>query len=213
MALRDVKLDDKYDLGQRRVFVSGFQALVRLCLMQKELDRRNGLNTAGFVSGYRGSPLGGLDQQLAHAGKFLKSENIVFQPGLNEDLAATAVWGSQQVGLHPDALYAGGPSEGCVYVELTTSGKAWGRGPTDSDVHGVMKRTTDSPAWRHIQMLASLISKDGNTPQITGWEDGREYPNAEQMKQLQEENSRLKQLVADLSLDKTMLQDVLRKKF
>jgi acetylornithine deacetylase/succinyl-diaminopimelate desuccinylase-like protein len=85
-----------------------------------------------------------------------------------------------------DALYAGGPSEGCVYVELTTSGKAWGRGPTDSDVHGVMKRTTDSPAWRHIQMLASLISKDGNTPQITGWEDGREYPNAEQMKQLQE---------------------------
>jgi acetylornithine deacetylase/succinyl-diaminopimelate desuccinylase-like protein len=85
-----------------------------------------------------------------------------------------------------DALYVGGPSEGCVYVELTTSGKAWGRGPTDSDVHGVMKRTTDSPAWRHIQMLASLTSKDGNTPQIKGWDDGREYPTPEQMKQLEE---------------------------
>ncbi len=85
-----------------------------------------------------------------------------------------------------DALYVGGPSEGCVYVELTTSGKAWGRGPTDSDVHGVMKRTTDSPAWRHIQMLASLISKDGNTPQIKGWDAGREFPTPEQMKQLED---------------------------
>ena len=63
MALRDVKLNDKYDLGHRHVFVTGFQALVRLCLMQKELDRRNGLNTAGYVTGYRGSPLGGLDGQ------------------------------------------------------------------------------------------------------------------------------------------------------
>ena len=73
MALRDVKLDDKYDLGQRRVFVTGFQALVRLCLMQKELDRRNGLNTAGFVSGYRGSPLGGLDSQFLRARPFSKT--------------------------------------------------------------------------------------------------------------------------------------------
>jgi acetylornithine deacetylase/succinyl-diaminopimelate desuccinylase-like protein len=84
-----------------------------------------------------------------------------------------------------DALYAGGPSEGCVYVELKTSGKAWGRGPTDSDVHGVMKRTTDSPAWRHIQMLASLTSKDGNTPNIPGWQDGREFPTPDQMKELE----------------------------
>ena len=64
MPLRDVKLDDKYDLGQNPVFVTGFQALVRLCLMQKELDRRNGLNTAGYITGYRGSPLGGLDQPI-----------------------------------------------------------------------------------------------------------------------------------------------------
>ena len=67
MPLRDVKLDDKYDLGHSQVFVTGFQALVRLCLMQKELDRRNGLNTAGYVSGYRGSPLGGLDSQFLRA--------------------------------------------------------------------------------------------------------------------------------------------------
>ena len=72
MALRDVTLDDKFDLGQRHIFVTGFQALVRLCLMQKELDRRNGLNTAGFVTGYRGSPLGTLDSQFLRARRFLE---------------------------------------------------------------------------------------------------------------------------------------------
>ena len=107
MALRDVKLDDKYDLGQRRVFVTGFQALVRLCLMQKELDRRNGLNTAGFVSGYRGSPLGGLDNQFLRAAPFLDKSNIRFQGGINEDLAATAVWGSQQAELRGEGKYDG----------------------------------------------------------------------------------------------------------
>jgi acetylornithine deacetylase/succinyl-diaminopimelate desuccinylase-like protein len=83
-----------------------------------------------------------------------------------------------------DALYAGGPSEGCVYVELTTSGTAWGRGPTVSDIHGVFKRTTDSPAWRHIHMLASLTSPDGNTPLIKGFFDGMEKPTPEQMDEL-----------------------------
>jgi len=66
----------------------------------------------------------------------------------------------------------GGGSEGCVYVELTTSGKAWGRGPTDSDIHGAHKRSADSPAWRHIKMLASLVSDDGNTPLIEGFYEG-----------------------------------------
>ena len=66
----------------------------------------------------------------------------------------------------------GGGSEGCVYVELTTSGKSWGRGPTDSDIHGSNKRSVDSPAWRHIKMLASLVSDDGNTPKIDGFFDG-----------------------------------------
>ncbi len=89
MPLRDVKLEDKYDLGHTHVFVTGFQALVRLCLMQKELDRRNGLNTAGYVSGYRGSPLGGLDTQFQRAAPFLKKSDVRFQAGLNEDLAAT----------------------------------------------------------------------------------------------------------------------------
>jgi len=79
-----------------------------------------------------------------------------------------------------DALYSGGPSEGCVYVELTTSGTAWGRGPTISDVHGVMKRTTDSVAWRHIHMLASLTSPDGNTPLIKGFFENMEKPTPEQ---------------------------------
>jgi indolepyruvate ferredoxin oxidoreductase len=107
MALRDVKLDDKYDLGQRRVFVTGFQALVRLCLMQKELDRRNGLNTAGFVTGYRGSPLGGLDSQFLRAKPFLEKSDVRFQGGINEDLAATAVWGSQQAELRGEGKYDG----------------------------------------------------------------------------------------------------------
>jgi indolepyruvate ferredoxin oxidoreductase len=107
MPLRDVKLDDKYDLGQRRVFVTGFQALVRLCLMQKELDRRSGLNTAGFVTGYRGSPLGGLDGQFMRAAPFLGKSDIRFQGGINEDLAATAIWGSQQAELRGEGKYDG----------------------------------------------------------------------------------------------------------
>jgi indolepyruvate ferredoxin oxidoreductase len=107
MPLRDVKLEDKYDLGHSHVFVTGFQALVRLCLMQKELDRRNGLNTAGFVSGYRGSPLGGLDTQFQRAAAFLKKSDVRFQSGINEDLAATAVWGTQQAELRGEGKFDG----------------------------------------------------------------------------------------------------------
>ncbi|HEV2273015.1 MAG TPA: M20/M25/M40 family metallo-hydrolase, partial [Acidobacteriaceae bacterium] len=80
-----------------------------------------------------------------------------------------------------DAMLGGGGSEGCVYVELTTSGTNWGRGPTVSDIHGVYKRTTDSPAWRHIQMLASLTSKDGNTPLIKGFFDDYVPPTPEEV--------------------------------
>ena len=107
MALRDVTLDDKYDLGQRHIFVTGFQALVRLCLMQKELDRRNGLNTAGYITGYRGSPLGNLDSQFLRAKGFLEKSVVRFQGGINEDLAATAVWGSQQAALRGEGKYDG----------------------------------------------------------------------------------------------------------
>ena len=83
-----------------------------------------------------------------------------------------------------DALFVGGPSEGCVYVELTTSGKSWGRGPMQSDIHGVRKRTIDSVAWRHIQMLASLTSKDGNTPLIKGFFENKEPPTPADVAQM-----------------------------
>lgn len=102
-ALEDVTLDDKYSLETGRAFMSGTQALVRLPMLQRERDRAAGLNTAGFISGYRGSPLGGVDQALWKAKEHLARHKIVFQPGLNEDLAATAVWGSQQVNLSPKA--------------------------------------------------------------------------------------------------------------
>ena len=101
--LAEVSLDDKYTLEEGRVFLTGTQALVRLPLMQRARDQAAGLNTGCFISGYRGSPLGGFDQQLWRARKFLEKSNIHFQPGVNEDLAATAVWGTQQVGLYPGA--------------------------------------------------------------------------------------------------------------
>ncbi|MBL8453948.1 MAG: hypothetical protein JNK97_14480, partial [Zoogloea sp.] len=94
-------LDDKYATPSGRVYLTGYQALVRLLLIQRDRDRAAGLDTAGFVSGYRGSPLGGLDQTLWKAKAHLASHDIVFQPGINEDMAATAVWGSQQVALSP----------------------------------------------------------------------------------------------------------------
>src|SRR3954465_1830739 len=106
-ALSDVTLDDKYQLESGRVYVPGVQALVRLLILQRQRDVLAGLDTAGFVSGYRGSPLGALDQSLWKAQQFLDRAHIKFQPGLNEDLAATAIWGSQQVNLYPDAKYHG----------------------------------------------------------------------------------------------------------
>lgn len=102
-----VSLDDKYELQQGRALITGVQALIRIMLDQRRLDERAGLKTAGFVSGYRGSPLGGLDQQAHRASAHLAKANIVFKEGLNEDLAATAVWGSQQVNLFPGARYDG----------------------------------------------------------------------------------------------------------
>ncbi|MBF6615306.1 MAG: indolepyruvate ferredoxin oxidoreductase family protein [Candidimonas sp.] len=106
-ALGTVTLDDKYTLEKGRAYMSGTQALVRLPMLQKARDRRAGLNTAGFISGYRGSPLGALDQALWKAKTHLADNDIVFQPGLNEDLAATSVWGTQQVTLYPDATRDG----------------------------------------------------------------------------------------------------------
>lgn len=97
----DWKLEDRYARHEGRLFLTGTQALVKLPLLQAELDRRAGLNTAGFISGYRGSPLGGYDAALWKAKAELAAAGIVFQPGVNEDLAATAVLGSQQAGSLP----------------------------------------------------------------------------------------------------------------
>lgn len=107
MNLRPVDLNDKYDLDAKRVFITGTQALIRLCLMQGRLDRKAGLTTAGYVTGYRGSPLGGLDSQFPRARKQLGEINVVYEPGLNEDLAATALWGSQQAELRGDGKFDG----------------------------------------------------------------------------------------------------------
>ncbi len=106
-ALKTVSLDDKYALDTTRAYMTGIEALVRLPILQHQRDLDRNLNTAGFISGYRGSPLGGLDQALWKAQKFLDAHHITFQPGINEDLAATAVWGSQQVNLFPGAHYDG----------------------------------------------------------------------------------------------------------
>jgi indolepyruvate ferredoxin oxidoreductase len=105
--LHEVSLDDKYTLDHGRAFMTGTQALVRLPMLQRSRDLVAGLNTGGFISGYRGSPLGGLDQSLWKAKQHLAEHHVTFQPGVNEDLAATSIWGTQQVGLFPGAKYDG----------------------------------------------------------------------------------------------------------
>src|SRR5881275_2766581 len=105
--IHEITLDDKYALQSGRAFMTGTQALVRLPMLQRVRDLAASLNTAGFISGYRGSPVGGFDKALWDARKFLKAHDVVFQPGLNEDLAATAVWGSQQVNLYRGARVDG----------------------------------------------------------------------------------------------------------
>ncbi|WP_075255675.1 indolepyruvate ferredoxin oxidoreductase family protein [Herbaspirillum camelliae] len=107
LLLDDVSLDDKYTLERGRVFMTGIQALVRLPMLQRQYDERAGLNTAGFITGYRGSPLGAVDQTAEKARKYLEAKQIRFHPGMNEDLAATSVWGTQQVNLFKGAQYDG----------------------------------------------------------------------------------------------------------
>jgi indolepyruvate ferredoxin oxidoreductase len=131
----DVTLDDKYVLEEGRAFVTGVQALLRVMLDQNKLDRAAGLNTAGFVSGYRGSPLGGLDQQAGRAKKHLQAANVIFKEGLNEDLAATAVWGSQQANLFPGAKYDG------------VTGLWYGKAPGVDRTGDVFKHANFSGTW------------------------------------------------------------------
>ena len=107
LRLRPATLDDKYEVEDGNVYVTGTQALVLLPLLQRRRDLAAGLNTAGYISGYRGSPLGTYDLALAKAQKHLERHHVKFVPGLNEDLAATAVWGTQQANAFPDARYDG----------------------------------------------------------------------------------------------------------
>jgi indolepyruvate ferredoxin oxidoreductase len=107
MPLADVHLDDKYTLESGRVFLTGIQALVRLPMEQRRRDLAAGHRTAGYISGYRGSPLGAFDQQLLRASSYLDTHHVRFNPGVNEDLAATALWGTQQAHLDGEGSYDG----------------------------------------------------------------------------------------------------------
>ncbi len=142
LANPNVTLDDKYTLESGRIFLSGVQALVRLPLVQRQRDKAAGLNTAGFISGYRGSPLGGFDQNLWRAQKFLKAANVHFQPGLNEDLAATAVWGAQQVN-----MFAGARCDGIF-------GIWYGKGPGVDRTGDVFKHANNAGTSRFGGVLA-----------------------------------------------------------
>jgi indolepyruvate ferredoxin oxidoreductase len=144
MPLRPVTLDDKYDLSKDRIFVTGFQALVRLTLMQKERDRRAGLNTAGYVTGYRGSPLGGLDQQFQRAQQILRPNDIVFQAGINEELAATAMWGTQQAELRGEGKYDG------------VFGMWYGKGPGVDRCGDVFRHANFAGTSKHGGVLALM---------------------------------------------------------
>ena len=144
MTLRRVSLDDKYDLTKSPVFVTGYQALIRLCLMQKERDRLAGLNTAGYISGYRGSPLGGLDQQFMRAKRFLAPNDIVFQGGLNEDLAATALWGTQAAELRGEGKFDG------------VFGIWYGKGPGVDRTGDVFRHANFAGSSKHGGVLALM---------------------------------------------------------
>jgi indolepyruvate ferredoxin oxidoreductase len=137
-----ITLDDKYVLESGRVYLTGTQALVRLPMMQRQRDLAAGLNTACYISGYRGSPLGGFDQALWQAKRFIKKNHIEFQPGVNEDLAATALWGTQQIHLYPGAKYDG------VY------GMWYGKGPGVDRSGDALKHANYAGTSKHGGVVA-----------------------------------------------------------
>jgi len=145
MTLLPVELSDTFKLDKKRIYITGTQALIRLCLMQSYLDRKAGLNTAGYVTGYRGSPLGALDGQFPRARKQLDPANVVYEPAMNEDLAATAIWGAQQAEIRGEGAYDG------------VFGMWYGKGP------GV-DRTGD--AFRHANLAGT--SKNGGVLVLMG---------------------------------------------
>ena len=143
LALESVKLDDKYALEHGRAFMSGVHALVRLPMLQRQRDVLAGLNTAGFISGYRGSPLGTYDQALWAAKKHLAAQNIVFQPGVNEELGATAVWGTQQLDLYPESKKFDG-----------VFGIWYGKGPGADRCSDVFKHANMAGTAKHGGVIA-----------------------------------------------------------
>lgn len=161
MALATASLDDKYALESGRVFLTGTQALVRLPMMQRQRDLAAGLNTGCFISGYRGSPLGGLDQQLQAAKRFVEKNHIQFQPGVNEDLAATAVWGSQQGDIFGDSKYDG------VFAMW------YGKGPGVDRSGDVLKHGNAAGSARHGGVL--LLAGDDHTAKSSTLAHQSEY--------------------------------------
>jgi len=141
-ALARVSLDDKYTLSEGRAFMSGTQALVRLPMLQQARDHTAGLQTAGFISGYRGSPLGALDQALWQARAHLDAHCITFQPGVNEDLAATSIWGSQQLALDDRAVHDG------------VFGMWYGKGPGVDRSMDALKHANNAGTAPHGGVLA-----------------------------------------------------------
>ena len=147
--LQPVSLEDRFVLEAPRIFLSGTQALVRMALVQQARDAAQGLKTAGFISGYRGSPLGGFDQELWRAKKRLAQSNIVFEPGINEELGATAVWGSQMAGLNPRAKFDG------------VFGLWYGKGPGLDRAMDVLKHANAAGTSRHGGVLAIVGDDHG----------------------------------------------------
>jgi len=144
MIRHDVSLEDRYDLTKSEVLLNGTQALVRMMLMQKAIDTAAGLNTAGLVTGYRGSPLGAVDIQMKRASKHLDVSDVVFQPALNEDLAATALWGSQQAELRGEGKFDG------------VFGLWYGKGPGVDRSGDVFRHANMAGTSPHGGVLAAL---------------------------------------------------------
>ncbi|WP_204114146.1 indolepyruvate ferredoxin oxidoreductase family protein [Shimia biformata] len=144
MSIQKVSLSDRFDLTKSPVLLNGTQALVRLMIMQKERDRKAGLNTAGYVTGYRGSPLGAVDSWMMRAEKQLKEADVLFQSGLNEDLAATQLWGSQQAELRGEGKFDG------------VFGLWYGKGPGVDRTGDVMRHANMAGTSQHGGVLMAM---------------------------------------------------------
>ena len=136
-----ITLDDKWTLERGRAFMTGTQALIRLPMMQRERDLKAGLNTAGYITGYRGSPVTSVDMTAMKAKKYLDQHHVKFHPGMNEDLAATAVWGTQQTNLFQDAKYDG------VFAMW------YGKGPGVDRCGDVFKHANNAGSAKHGGVL------------------------------------------------------------